>query len=319
MSETAGNASTRFEFGCQDRESGLFRTQQIDGIMGLSAEHDTLPYVLERNGVTSSKGFSLCLNKHAGVLSLGGVDRRLLKPGLHGDTMHIKFAKLLQGSGWYTVRLIDVLMKNPETGEMRSLGVSPSKYNGGRGVIIDSGTTDTYLPADVTEKWNNLFAKMANGIKYSNRQREMTDREVEAMPTIVYRLEAPGSASPIDVESPASAYTENIALKNGQEKKAFRIYTTEKDGAVLGSNFMVGHNIYFDIERRRLGFSPSDCNYEDKFVDSKLAQIQAQGGHGSMNNENVEVYHVFLTCWIRLSIREHWKVYALPAVRRASS
>ncbi len=288
MLQMAGNVSTRFEFGCQDRESGLFRTQQIDGIMGLSAEPDTLPYVLERNGITSTRAFSLCLNKHAGVLSFGGVDGRLLKPVPPENEVQIQFAKLLQGSGWYTVRLIDILMKNPETGEMRSLGVNSSKYNGGRGVIIDSGTTDTYLPADVTEKWNSLFARMTNGVKYSTRQREMTDREVDTMPTIVYRLEAPGSASPIDVESPAKAYTEQIELKNGQEKRAFRIYTTEKDGAVLGSNFMVGHNVFFDIERRRLGFSPSDCHYEDEFVDSKLAQMNAQGDSGASEYESSE-------------------------------
>ena len=54
---------------------------------------------------------------------------------------------------------------------------------------------------------------------------------------------------------------------------------------MLGSNFMVGHNLFFDIERRRLGFAPSDCHFEDEYVNAKLAQIKAQGG-GSSNERN---------------------------------
>lgn len=276
MVALSSNLSTLFTFGCQDREAGLFRTQQIDGIMGLTAEPDTLPFVLERNGVTTTRAFSLCFTHGRGVLSLGGVDPTLHLPPPRGT---IKYARLLQSSGWYTVRLLDILMRNPSTGEVESIGVSGNKYNGGRGVIIDSGTTDTYLPSDIAEKWNNLFAKTSSGMKYSTRQREMDDSDLEYLPTIIYRFEGLPGSQPIEIESPPSSYTEAIELKSGRTKRAFRIYTTERKGTVLGANFMVGHNVIFDVERQRIGFAGSDCEHVDRTLGASYNLARERRGN----------------------------------------
>lgn len=45
-------------------------------------------------------------------------------------------------------------------------------------------------------------------------------------------------------------------------KYNFRVYLTEKDGVVLGANFMQGHNIVFDTENKRIGIANAVCNYE---------------------------------------------------------
>jgi hypothetical protein len=46
---------------------GLFRTQLADGIMGLAIADDTLPIVLAKAGVTSTKIFSLCFRVGGGT------------------------------------------------------------------------------------------------------------------------------------------------------------------------------------------------------------------------------------------------------------
>jgi hypothetical protein len=50
------------------------------------------------------------------------------------------------------------------------------------------------------------------------------------------------------------------AFKGG--RYASRVYLTEASGAVLGANFMNGHNVVFDIEQLRVGFVQSDCVYK---------------------------------------------------------
>jgi hypothetical protein len=59
-----------FDFGCMDHETGLFRTQNIDGIMGISAAATTLPFQLQKQGLTKSKVFALCMKGGGGVLTL---------------------------------------------------------------------------------------------------------------------------------------------------------------------------------------------------------------------------------------------------------
>eukprot|EP00606_Chrysophyceae_sp_TOSAG23-5_P000097 GSChrysophyteH2.ASY1.ANO1.1749.1 assembled CDS len=278
----SGNWSAPFKFGCQDKETGLFRTQEVDGIMGLSMHEQTLPYALHRQGVTKTKAFSLCIRKGGGVLTLGGVDPALN----HGP---LQWADLVlsgggraskKGSAWFTVRLVEILMK-PVDGVAMPLAAGNQRYNQGKGTIVDSGTTDTYLPVSVTKQWNALFSKMSGGMTYNNKMQALSDEDFARLPSIVYRLQGLHGEGTINIESPPEAYTETVTLGNGHIRRTFRIYTTEGSGAVLGSNFMNGLNTIFDGDAKKIGFAKSDCHYSRDKTPAKI--IRGDGTHIDQN------------------------------------
>ena len=246
----AAQLQTSFEFGCLTSETGLFRTQSVDGIMGMSLASETLPHQLAREGIIPSPAFSMCFRVGGGMLTLGGVDSRLHRPGPEG---RLYFARLTKDKGWFTVRLLDVLLKSAASGELQTIGASAETYNSGKGAIVDSGTTDTYLPAAAKKSFDKVFLAVAGRKYQANVPQRLSPSELRALPTIVYRLQAANGS--IDVESPPTAYAER--LPNGQV--AFRVYLTEARGSVLGANFMDGHNVLFDAPRRRIGFAAASC------------------------------------------------------------
>lgn len=280
LSSTPHSWSVNMVFGCQSSETGLFRTQKVDGIMGMSASVDTLPYQLKAAGLTSSRIFSICMRVGGGVLTLGGVDPSVHMTGPKGKISYAQLVRTENGA-WYTVKITDILLKHPKTGQLYSLGLPSSIYNSGKGAIVDSGTTDTYLPLKSKAAFEKQF-KAISGMSYvASKLMTLSNEEFESLPTIVYRLTkhkypskriinselhadktlvASDVAMTIDVESSPHSYVEN--LPNG--KKAFRVYLNEESGTVLGANFMNDHNVIFDVDQKRIGFARSQCRFQDE-------------------------------------------------------
>jgi hypothetical protein len=270
----ASNLTAHFEFGCQDYENGLFRTQVVDGIMGLSASDETLPFQLYRQQKMANKLFALCFRGGGGVMTLGGVDTslhrysvpsqrvsssfHLLSRKIAGSSMvdsQLEYVKLVKPSGWFTVHLLDILLLPPGNQAAKSIGGPIFKSLGGKGTIVDSGTTDTYLPYNLAPAFKALFSSLTGGIAYENKLIKLTDRKYASLPTIVYRLEG-ATGGQVDIHQPPRSYLE----RHGDgDSYTPRVYLTEGTGAVLGANFIINYNVVFDIEQMRLGFARSDC------------------------------------------------------------
>ena len=240
-----------FTFGCQSSVTGLFRTQFADGIMGMSRSSNTLLPQLVAHQVVDNKIFGLCFRIGGGIMTLGGIDQSI-------HLSDIQYAKLYDSpSNWFRIRVEDMsLVDVTGSGRVREVSVSGvDVMNAGSGTIVDSGTTDTYLPYKLRASFEAAFLAVS-GVRYNaGVAMSLTTAQVKSLPSI--KLTFTGmDGGHFDVFMPASAYAD---YEGG--KYTFRVYLTEGTGAVLGANFMSKRNIIFDADGGRVGFAESHCDY----------------------------------------------------------
>lgn len=284
-----------FMFGCQMSENGLFVTQLADGIMGMSAHDMTITKQLYDLKKIPDKLFSLCFRRElgtsrkgvtAGFMTLGGMDTRM-------DSSPLIFAKNTATSGWFTVYVKNILIragggqsatsKIEDSQHILKIPLDLNAVNSGKGVIVDSGTTDTYLHKKLSKSFVSVW-KQVTKTEYNHKGIALTDDQVRRLPTILVQCQSfdysadhtlgpPNdvigyagsldSTSPYDllIAIPASNYMEYSPTTNLYTS---RLYFTETQGGVLGANAMQGHNVIFDWENGRVGFAESSCNFADE-------------------------------------------------------
>ena len=171
-----------------------------------------------------------------------------------------------------------------------------ARNSGIAGVIVDSGTTDTYLPLAVGEPFLRAWMVVV-GASRDNEPSEMTPEEVASLPTILLVLRGHGPPNAANVAEGAVGMTRShagmfdpennptdgdvdpvsdddvvVAMPPGHYMEessrspgtyTSRVYFTERVGAqsILGSNFLMGHEVMFDNGLGRIGFAESRCGY----------------------------------------------------------
>ena len=242
-------------------------------------------------GVISREAFSLCFARHddvlrsgteSGAMTLGGSDKRL-----HNDDM--VFISTEMGNGFYGVRLRNIYLREGGGGDsavsvppkpVRALGVPEAQMNRGQ-FIVDSGTTDTYFARAFSPYFKSLFKEMA-GFEYGHSKVKLTQEEVEALPTILFQLEGNeelnrevqnkkggqvvGLANLVDPQHPydvliAMPPSHYMEYDPDEDVYVARFYLEEGSGGVLGANAMQGHDVYFDVAEKRLGWAEASCDY----------------------------------------------------------
>lgn len=90
--------SMPFVFGCQTYETGLFRTQLENGIMGLSFQDLTIVPKLKEAGKIDATVFSLCFTEEGGSMRLGTWDWQGRREGREGGKRAIEVLYTKRGA-----------------------------------------------------------------------------------------------------------------------------------------------------------------------------------------------------------------------------
>lgn len=171
---------TEMDFGCQKSETGLFTTQKADGIIGMAAYETTLIPHLFKHEKIKHKIFSLCFSATGGSMVLGA-------PETFKHTSPVQYARMDIGSNrWYSVKMQDIRLGG------ESIGSPATIYNSGKAIIVDSGTTDSYLPSGIKRNFMDTYKRVAGRdytTAYTGSCNGPTAEEVAKLPDLEFVME----------------------------------------------------------------------------------------------------------------------------------
>lgn len=246
-----------YAFGCQTSIKGLFQKQYADGILGLARHETSIVAAYHKAGAIPHNAFSLCLTSEAGHISLGGS----MPQEYHKENMQI--TPITHEHGWYSVQVMNVFVGEIEVGaKFPSL---LKKINAGKGCILDSGTTDTYLPSSMAKEFGAAARTWTGGLtdfSEASRHNEYTFTDFLLLPEITFILR-----NNVTLSVKPKNYMEGVPLDahdkvqewKGRKRLTNRVYLEEEQGAVLGANAMFGYDILYDSENHRIGIAQADC------------------------------------------------------------
>lgn len=241
--------AVKFEFGCANRMTNLFRTQLADGIMGMADTGHTVLNALRDHHQLKHDIYTLCVSRKGGFFSVGGYQTSRHR----GPIVWTPNAS--PGGKYYRVKITDFAINgasiHPTSNDLKSTS---------GGALVDSGTTFTYVPY-------NLFNKLKAAFnEYCKRPGKCAAKNSNYDATAVHCYK--------EFRDDATMNTfPNIQLKIGnrylcfppqqyffQERKNTCVGFMKDASFVMGSNLMMDHDIIFDREKQQLGFARASCH-----------------------------------------------------------
>ena len=286
--DIAWDMAVPLAFGCQTDIRGLFRQQYANGILGLQPSNYSIPSIWYQQGLIPQNGsFRLCLHPTGGWFMVGhGPHHVTLTRPPHTPLRYTPSAAAALGPEttnrnqklWYGVLVESVWMGNRLLADIGSSATSDiiQAFRHGKATLLDSGTTDTFLPAALEPIFSQAWQQVT-GIPYSHQRQDYTWLQFQTLPDISLILEGnvtwtlrpqyymegvPLRSIPNDDDNSTRTDDTGVVVEpwSGTKPLINRLYVDEPMGAVLGLNAMMGYEIDFHIPTRTIGMAPANCH-----------------------------------------------------------
>ncbi|KGN51015.1 aspartic proteinase-like protein 1 [Cucumis sativus] len=227
-------------FGCGRKQSGSYLDGAApDGVMGLGPGNISVPTLLAQEGLVRNT-FSLCFDNNGSGRILFGDDG----PATQQTT---QFLPLF---GEFAAYFIGV--------ESFCVGSSCLQRSGFQ-ALVDSGSSFTYLPAEVYKKIVFEFDKQVKVNATRIVLRELPWNYCYNISTLVsFNIPSMQLVFPLNqifIHDPVYVLPAN----QGYKVFCLTLEETDEDYGVIGQNLMVGYRMVFDRENLKLGWSKSKC------------------------------------------------------------
>ncbi|XP_068486396.1 aspartic proteinase-like protein 1 isoform X2 [Phaseolus vulgaris] len=224
--------------GCGSKQTGVYlQGASPDGVLGLGPGNISVPSLLAKAGLTRNS-FSICLGENE--------SGRIIFGDQGHATQHS--TPFLPINGEFTAYMVGA-----ESFCVGSLCLKETRFQ----LLIDSGSSFTYLPNEVYQKVVMEFDKQVNAARiilphtwdycYNASSQELIN--IPPLKLAFSRNQTLLFQNPIYTGPASQDYT----------LFCLPITPTDEDYAIIGQNYLIGYRMVFDRENLRFGWSRWNC------------------------------------------------------------